>query len=102
MREVKTNVMRLIEQKKIEYKSHCYIGTGAVSGIEVAEVLNQNPERTFKTLVTEGKSKEHYVFIISFIYIAGAYIVGNRGFIRCRFRDFDIFTQKNKIGRAHV
>lgn len=64
MREVKTNVMRLIEQKKIEYKSHCYIGTGAVSGIEVAEVLNQNPERTFKTLVTEGKSKEHYVFII--------------------------------------
>lgn len=64
MREVKTNVMRLIEQKKIEYKSHRYIGTGAVSGIEVAEVLNQDPERTFKTLVTEGKSKEHYVFII--------------------------------------
>lgn len=60
----KTNVMRILDQKKIDYISHSYEGTGAVSGVEVAEVLGQNPDFVFKTLVTEGKSKEHYVFVI--------------------------------------
>lgn len=60
----KTNVMRILDQKKIDYISHSHEGTGAVSGIEVAEALGQNPDFVFKTLVTEGKSKEHYVFVI--------------------------------------
>ena len=60
----KTNVMRILDQKKIDYVSHSYDGTGAVSGVEVAEVLGQNPDVVFKTLVTEGKSREHYVFVI--------------------------------------
>ncbi len=62
--EEKTNVMRLLEQKKIDYKSYNYVDTGVVSGMEVAEVLGQNPDQVFKTLVTVGKSKEHYVFVI--------------------------------------
>jgi Cys-tRNA(Pro)/Cys-tRNA(Cys) deacylase len=62
--EEKTNVMRIIEQRKIEYNSHDYSGTGAVSGIEVAEALNENPENVFKTLVTVGKSGEHFVFVV--------------------------------------
>ena len=37
---------------------------GAVSGIEVAEVLGENPDMVFKTLVTVGKSKTNYVFVI--------------------------------------
>ena len=63
-KQEKTNVMRILDQKKIDYISHSYEGTGAVSGVEVAEVLGQNPDFVFKTLVTEGKSKEHYVFVI--------------------------------------
>ncbi len=60
----KTNVMRLLEQKKIEYKSHQYTDTDAVSGVEVASVLHQDPARVFKTLVATGASKQHYVFMV--------------------------------------
>ena len=56
--------MRTLERLKIPYTEHCYADTGAVSGVDVARVLGQNPESTFKTLVTEGKSKNHYVFMI--------------------------------------
>ena len=60
----KTNVMRLLEQHKIAYQSHCYLDSGAVSGVDVATVLGQDPRRVFKTLVTVGKSGQHYVFVI--------------------------------------
>ena len=62
--EEKTNVMRMLDKAKVRYKSHSYADTGAVSGTEVARVLSQNPDRVFKTLVTLGKSGEHYVFLI--------------------------------------
>ena len=64
MKQEKTNVMRILDMHKIEYKSYCYIGTNAVSGVEVAEALNQNEAQVFKTLVTIGHSREHYVFVI--------------------------------------
>lgn len=60
----KTNVMRILDQKKIPYTSYCYTETGAISGIEVASVLHQNPAQVFKTLVTVGSSKNHYVFLV--------------------------------------
>ncbi len=60
----KTNVMRLLEQKKIPYTSHDYTDTGVISGTEVAAVLNQNPEQVFKTLVTAGSSGANYVFLV--------------------------------------
>ena len=63
-KEEKTNVMRLLDQAKIEYKHYCYAGTDAVGGMEVVEVLHQDPDQAFKTLVTVGKSGEHYVFAI--------------------------------------
>ncbi len=62
--ETKTNVMRLLDQKKIAYRQHCYAGSGAISGAEVADALHEDPGRTFKTLVTTGKTKTHYVFMI--------------------------------------
>ena len=62
--EFKTNVMRTLDKMKIKYLSHSYADTSAVSGLEVAAVLNQDPERVFKTLVTLGKSKKYYVFVI--------------------------------------
>lgn len=62
--EHKTNVMRELDRLKIKYNRYCYVDTQAVSGIEVAAVLNQNPDRVFKTLVTVGKSNKHYVFMV--------------------------------------
>lgn len=62
--DTKTNVMRILDQHKVEYKHYSYINTNAISGIEVAQVLNQNPAQVFKTLVTTSKSKKHYVFMI--------------------------------------
>lgn len=62
--EEKTNVMRILDKKKIAYTAHTYSDTEAVSGTEVAAVLGQNPKRVFKTLVTVGKSKNYYVFVI--------------------------------------
>ena len=62
--EHKTNVMRELDKLKIPYSHYCYADTDAVSGVDVAHILNQNPEHVFKTLVTVGKSKKHYVFML--------------------------------------
>lgn len=60
----KTNVMRILDQAKISYQSHCYVTSGAVSAVDLAKALNVDPQRVFKTLVTAGKSGEHFVFMI--------------------------------------
>ncbi|MCI9297242.1 MAG: Cys-tRNA(Pro) deacylase [Lachnospiraceae bacterium] len=62
--EIKTNAIRLLEQKKIPFTIHNYVDSGVISGMEVADVLGEDPERVFKTLVTVGKSGEHYVFVV--------------------------------------
>lgn len=62
--EHKTNVMRELDKLKIQYKYYCYANTDAISGTDVARVLNQNPEQVFKTLVTVGKTGKHYVFML--------------------------------------
>lgn len=62
--EEKTNAIRLLEQKHLTFTLHSYIGTEAVSGPEVAQILGQDPEHVFKTLVTVGKSGGHYVFLV--------------------------------------
>lgn len=63
-RQEKTNVMRLLDQKKVSYKSYDYTDTGVISGIDVAAVLGQDPLQVFKTLVTVGASGKNYVFVI--------------------------------------
>ena len=60
----KTNVMRILDQKKIPYISHEYLSTGAVSGPEVARALGEDPRIVFKTLVTVGKTGTNYVFVV--------------------------------------
>ncbi len=60
----KTNVMRVLDSKKVEYKSYSYANTEALSGTDVASVLGQNPNQVFKTLVTVGKSNKNYVFVV--------------------------------------
>lgn len=60
----KTNVMRILEQNKVQYESHYYTNTNAISGMDVANVLNQDANQVFKTLVTVGSSKNYYVFLV--------------------------------------
>ena len=65
MKTVKTNVMRILEQHKIAFESYTYgDGITAISGMEVAELLGKDPLTVFKTLVTVGKSGQHYVFVL--------------------------------------
>lgn len=64
MKVEKTNVMRILDQKKVTYNSYSYANTDAISGIEVATVLNQNPNQVFKTLVTISSNKVNYVFVV--------------------------------------
>ena len=63
-RQEKTNVMRVLDQKKVSYKSYDYTDSGVISGIDVAAVLGQDPLQVFKTLVTVGASGKNYVFVI--------------------------------------
>lgn len=63
--KIKTNVMRVLDSRKLSYKSYEYeAGETAPSGGEVAAMLGLDPDRVFKTLVTVGASREHYVFMI--------------------------------------
>lgn len=59
----KTNVMRLLDAKKIEYTPHEY-SPEITEGTRIAEILGEPAERVFKTLVTESSGKNHYVFVI--------------------------------------
>lgn len=60
----KTNVMRVFDAQKIDYKFHTYPSDKAISGVEVANYLDMDCAKVFKTLVTVGKSNKNYVFII--------------------------------------
>lgn len=60
----KTNAIRLLEQHTVPYEEHTYFGKDVSNGVDVARKMGNDPNQQFKTLVTEGKSKEHYVFMI--------------------------------------
>lgn len=62
--ETKTNVMRILDGLKLDYKAYQYTTDVAISGIEVAQMLSLPQERIFKTLVTVAKSKKYCVFMI--------------------------------------
>ena len=63
-KEKKTNVMRVLDGKKISYESHSYEPNPALTGQEIAVTLGEDPEKVFKTLVTRGKSGAYYVFVV--------------------------------------
>ena len=64
-KEEKTNVMRILDQKKIPYTPHVYpVGETVPDGVTVARLLGQDPAAVFKTLVAKGASGGYYVFDI--------------------------------------
>ena len=62
-KEEKTNVCRILDQKKAVYTFRRF-DTQETNGVALAALLGQDPNRVFKTLVTVGTTKEHYVFVI--------------------------------------
>lgn len=60
----KTNAIREVEAAGIPFQFHSFQAEGAPSGVEVARILGEDEDRVFKTLVTQGKSGDHYVFMI--------------------------------------
>ena len=64
-KETKTNAMRLLDSNKINYTTHSYENKdNKIDGIAVANKIGKDVESVFKTLVTQGHSKEYYVFVI--------------------------------------
>lgn len=63
-KEVKTNAMRILERQKIPYTYETYECDEFTDGIETADKLGYEHQYVYKTLVTTGKSGEHYVFVI--------------------------------------
>lgn len=65
MSSVKTNAVRLLDLKKVDYTLHEYDAPeGFLDGVSVARETGIEPERVFKTLVTQGASREYYVCVI--------------------------------------
>lgn len=60
----KTNAVRELEAAGVPFEFHTFEADGSLSGVEVATLLGEDPDHVFKTLVTVGKSGEHYVFMI--------------------------------------
>lgn len=63
-KEEKTNVMRVLDGRKITYEKHSYEPDATMSGEEIAHILGEDAEKVFKTLVTQGKSGAYYVFVV--------------------------------------
>lgn len=64
-KELKTNAMRILDSAGIQYEVHTYdTGDGAIDGVSVAKKCGQDPEQVFKTLVTVGDDRNHYVFVV--------------------------------------
>lgn len=60
----KTNVMRILDKKKVTYAYHTYEPDPSMTGEEIAAVLGEDVNKVFKTLVTRGKSGQFYVFVV--------------------------------------
>ena len=61
---IKTNAMRILDSNNIKYKEHVLDIKEALDGVTCANMLGLDLDRTFKTLVTQGKSGNYYVFVV--------------------------------------
>lgn len=87
---VKTNVMRILEKENITHKVHFYDPDKGIDGISVAAQLGQDPQAVFKTLVTQGKSRAFYVFVIP----VGATLNLKRAANACGEKSIEMIAQK--------
>ena len=90
----KTNVVRTLEQRKIDFKAYTYECGGAITGLEVAAILGEDPAQVFKTLVTTGRSGQHYVFVIP----VGAGLDLKKGAKAVGEKSLEMLKQKDLLG----
>lgn len=63
-KEIKTNVMRILDKNKITYTAIHYECDEFIDGLQIAKMTNKPVDQSFKTLVAQGKSQQYYVFVI--------------------------------------
>ena len=61
---MKTNVMRILDAHKINYSYFEYAQDSSLTGEDIASILKEDPKKVFKTLITQGKSKTYYAFLV--------------------------------------
>lgn len=64
MAETKTNPMRTLDRAGIDYTVHRYEEDPRLTGMDIAEMLGEEPDRVFKTLVTVTKDRKHHIFVV--------------------------------------
>ena len=87
---IKTNVMRILEREGISYIVHTYSPDTGIDGVSVARALGQDPQSVFKTLVTQGKSRALFVFVIP----VAATLNLKRAAAACGEKAIDMLPQK--------
>ena len=87
---VKTNVMRIVEKASIAHSVHYYDPDKGIYGLSVAAQLGEDPQSVFKTLVTQGKSRAFYVFVIP----VGATLNLKRAAGACGEKSLEMIPQK--------
>ena len=87
---VKTNVMRILEKAGVAHRIHYYDPDKGIDGLSVAAQLGQDPQAVFKTLVTQGKSRAFYVFVIP----VGATLSLKRAASVCGEKSIEMIPQK--------
>ncbi|MBQ7885465.1 MAG: Cys-tRNA(Pro) deacylase [Clostridia bacterium] len=87
---VKTNVMRILEKAGVAHSVHYYDPDKGIDGLSVARQLGQDPQAVFKTLVTQGKSRAFYVFVIP----VGATLDLKRAAQACGEKALEMIPQK--------
>lgn len=63
-KEIKTNAMRILEKEKIPYTHYTYECNEFIDGLQIADMLSLPYEKVYKTLVTQGSSRNYFVFVI--------------------------------------
>ena len=63
-KEVKTNAMRILDRMKIAYQHYTYECDEFQDGMQTVELLQLDPDKVYKTLVTESPNREYFVFVI--------------------------------------
>lgn len=66
--ESKTNAMRMLDKANIPYELLDYSNYAFTDSLDIARYLNIDPKIEYKTLVTVGKSKKYYVFVLASCY----------------------------------
>ncbi len=63
-KEVKTNAMRILDSMRLNYEQYTYECDEFIDGLQIADMLNLPREKVYKTLVTQGNSKNYFVFVL--------------------------------------